>query len=31
LRQQVGDKLFAKYVEVELQELALFKAFFLNR
>jgi len=31
LRQQVGDKLFAKYVAVELQGLGLFKAFFLNR
>ncbi len=31
LRQQVGDMLFAKYVELELQELAVFKAFFLNR
>ena len=31
LRTQVGDKLFDKYVEVELEELQIFKEFFLNR
>jgi serine/threonine protein kinase len=31
LRTQVGDKLFDKYVEVELEELKVFKEFFLNR
>ena len=31
LRHQVGDKLFSKYVEVELQEFAEFKHHFLNR
>ncbi len=31
LRSQVGDKLFDKYVEVELQELTEFRDYFLNR
>jgi len=31
LRTQVGDKLFSKYIETELQEMAAFKDFFLNR
>jgi serine/threonine protein kinase len=31
LQHQVGDKLFAKYVEVEQQEMLLFKEYFLNR
>jgi serine/threonine protein kinase len=31
IRSQVGDQLFEKYVEVELNELALFRAYFLNR
>lgn len=31
LRAQVGDKIFEKYVEIELQEMALFKDYFLNR
>ncbi len=31
LRSQVGDKLFEKYVEVELGELVLFREYFLNR
>lgn len=31
LRVQVGDKLFEKYVETELQEVALFREYFLNR
>ena len=31
LRTQVGDKLFDKYVETELDELEIFKTFFLNR
>ncbi len=31
IRTQVGDKLFDKYVEVELEELQVFKQFFLNR
>lgn len=31
LKFQVGDKLFAKYIEVELQELAEFKHYFLSR
>jgi serine/threonine protein kinase len=31
LRSQVGDKLFHKFVEQELQELSAFKTFFLNR
>ncbi len=31
LKSQVGEKLFAKYIEVELQELAEFKHYFLSR
>lgn len=31
LKAQVGEKLFTKYVEVELQELEIFKEFFLSR
>ena len=31
LKSQVGEKLFAKYMEVELQELAEFKQYFLSR
>lgn len=31
LRSQVGDRVFAKYVENELQELAEFKQYFLER
>ncbi len=31
LKKQVGDKLFKKYVEVEDDETALFKDYFLNR
>jgi len=31
IRSQVGDQLFEKYVAVELNELALFRAYFLNR
>ena len=31
LRKNVGDKLFDKFVELELQELEVFKAFFLTR
>ncbi len=31
LREQVGNKLFEKYVEVELEEVEIFKTFFLNR
>jgi len=31
LRSQVGDKLFNKFVEQELQELSAFETFFLNR
>ena len=31
LRPQVGDKLFDKYLETELQELAEFRQYFLNR
>ena len=31
LRSQVGEKIFEKYVEIELQEVALFKEYFLNR
>lgn len=31
LRSQVGDKLFDKYVAIELQELDLFRSHFLNR
>ena len=31
LKSQVGDKIFAKYVEVEQAELEQFRAYFLNR
>jgi serine/threonine protein kinase len=31
LRSQVGDKLFDKYVETEVKEMAEFKEYFLNR
>lgn len=31
LKSQVGDKIFAKFVELELKELEEFKEFFLNR
>ena len=31
LRTQVGDKLFDKYIETELQEMTEFKEYFLNR
>jgi tRNA A-37 threonylcarbamoyl transferase component Bud32 len=31
LQKQVGDKIFQKYVETEIQELATFKIYFLNR
>lgn len=31
LRTQVNDKIFNKYIEVERQEMDLFKAYFLNR
>ena len=31
LRHQVGDKLFARYVETEQQEMQLFREYFLNR
>jgi len=31
LRTNVGDKLFKKYIEFELQEMEIFKAFFLAR
>ena len=31
LKTQVGDKIFDKYLEIELQEMALFKEYFLNR
>ena len=31
IRSQVGDQLFEKYEAVELKELALFRAYFLNR
>jgi len=31
LKNQVGEKLFAKYIEIELQELAEFKHYFLSR
>jgi len=30
-REQVGSKLFDKYVEIELEEVKVFEAFFLNR
>ena len=31
LEKQVGDKLFKKYIEIEDEEIALFKDYFLNR
>jgi serine/threonine protein kinase len=31
LKSQVGEKIFEKYVEIELEEIALFKEYFLNR
>jgi serine/threonine protein kinase len=31
LREQVGNKLFDKYVGIELEQVQIFKAFFLNR
>lgn len=31
LRLQVGDKIFDKYVEIELEEMKLFRTYFLNR
>jgi serine/threonine protein kinase len=31
LRSQVGDTIFKKYVEIELQEMKVFRAYFLNR
>jgi hypothetical protein len=31
LKNQVGDKIFEKYVEIELQQISLFKYYFLNR
>jgi len=31
LRTQVGDKLYARYVEVELQEMQEFRTYFMNR
>lgn len=31
LKSQVGNKIYEKYVEIELQEIALFKEYFLNR
>lgn len=31
LRHQVGDKIFSRYVDLELAELAEFRAYFLNR
>jgi serine/threonine protein kinase len=31
LSSQVGEKIFEKYVEIELQEMASFKEYFLNR
>lgn len=31
LETQVGTKIFAKYVETELEEVKLFKEYFLNR
>lgn len=31
LRSQVGDKIFEKYVEIELEEMKLFRTYFLNR
>jgi serine/threonine protein kinase len=31
LRSQVGEKIFDKYVEIELQEMQIFRTYFLNR
>lgn len=31
MKEKVGDKLFSKYIEVELKELAEFKQYFLSR
>jgi hypothetical protein len=31
LRTQVGDNIFNKYLETELQEMAEFREYFLNR
>jgi serine/threonine protein kinase len=31
LKSQVGDKIFEKYIEIENQEIQLFKEYFLNR
>lgn len=31
LRSQVGEKIFEKYVEIELQEMQIFRTYFLNR
>ncbi len=31
IRTQVNDKIFAKYIEIERQEMAFFKDYFLNR
>lgn len=31
LRSQVGDKVFEKYIELELKELAAFKKYFIER
>lgn len=31
LHLQVGDSIFKKYVEIELQEMKIFRAYFLNR
>lgn len=31
LQKQVGDIIFEKYVEIELQEMAAFREYFLNR
>lgn len=31
LRSQVGDVIFKKYMEIELQEMKIFRAYFLNR
>lgn len=31
LRSQVGEKIFDKYVEIEIQEMQLFRNYFLNR
>ena len=31
LRDQVGEKIFSKYMETEIAEIAAFKDYFLNR